>query len=340
MKTIKILSAVFLTLIILSVNGWCQEIGFDYDNAGKLIGQIIDPITRQPVNEKFYISIFTYNNEGRLLIYPIKINTGGYADDIDSSLQTDKMGNFSALFLKGIYNISIAPVNTISKYCEEPLFEKNREKYSEKYDFQINIDSGKITRIARKATLGGKAKILLVDPNGNLIDPRTDFWNNPSIKISMFSDVTFRSGKVEMEAGEHVVTNLFPETYKLNADIQGFGQTKIRMDNIAINAEETTIVKVELNPFDNTGVEGYVFDKNGVPVPRAGVAFAPVNPTDKLFIDIWTDSNGYFKLNGMPIGQYEVILSGENLRLGNPVFIEIKKDILLRLDLRSKFSKK
>jgi len=123
----------------------------------------------------------------------------------------------------------------------------------------------------------------------------------------------------------------------ITASILGFGQPRIKINDIEIKSGETTEVKIVLNPHDNTGAEGYVFDKNGLPIADAWVTFHCKDPEGPDRIDIWTDKNGYYRLTGMSAGRYEVVITGEKIKLAVPVFVEIKKNMLVRLDLHSKF---
>ena len=111
-----------------------------------------------------------------------------------------------------------------------------------------------------------------------------------------------------------------------------------------VETGKTTEVIINIDLTDNTGIEGIITDANGILLEDAGIGLSQIDDSIKGTFSARTDKNGYFVLKGMPEGYYH--LSYEYFKKGIDLIsftgqgiIEIKKNVLKRLDIELKYLK-
>lgn len=332
MRTMKVWFLLVLVVGVLASTVWGQN-STEKDDTGKFIIQIIDPETGAPVNEKF--TIFFYNLAD---------------EDWDSEkayFTTDNKGFISRDFYPREVGVLIAPPAENSKYCRffHPYFITMPEEYRKIFTFVIKIEKGKITRVTKKAIIGGSVRIKLVDLAGNTVNPETSF---PGLKVKIQAGVINKNlydGTINfgiLEKGETLLTGLFPDnSYEIQLQTLGLGCGVLKKSNIEVRKKEVTDVLFSIDVNDQTGVEGILTDKNGSPLKDAQVYIDSIDTSDNTTgkdIEALTNNSGYYKLTGLKEGRYEIYIIYKNgLYFGNDansIRIEIKKNILSRKDLQ------
>jgi len=296
------------------------------DNYGKVIGQVIDAESGEPVNEAFQL-IF-YDHRG--------------AEFIKQYVETDTHGHFIEELFPYIYYVGLSPLSNNSKYCKPPSpFKLNEEKRH-----IVKIEKGKITEIQLKAFLGGSIRIYTADMSNTRFNPQEKFNLEFSIHTLLTSSIyeSVDSGRDDLNDGELFVNKLHPGLYTIRVSFRGLGYQSIKKENILVEKGKTTEVLINIDLNDNTGIEGIITDANGVALEDAGIGLSPIDQLIKGDFGVKTNKNGYFILKGMPEGYYH--LSYEYYRKGVDLIsfpgqgiIEIKKNVLKRLDIQLKYTK-
>ena len=136
------------------------------DTFGKVIGQIIDPETGKPVNEKFRVCIFNW--------YRAEID---YDLRKDCSFYSDDKGHINLDLPPATYGFLFNPQKQDTKYAVmyHPFYYKMPQAYKEMFSCKIKVETGQITRFVKKAIIGGALKVTLVDLAGNPVDPAIAF---------------------------------------------------------------------------------------------------------------------------------------------------------------------
>jgi hypothetical protein len=318
---------IFYVLLILVFGIRCTHLlngvpkeEWDADNYGKVIGQIVDPETGDPVNEVFIIDFLDCN----------EIDT---SINLLRRIRTNEKGFFSVDMKPFVYCLYFQPESKTSKYSFDP-----EPAFMEKYKSVVKVEKGKITRFRKVATMGGKLKIRLVDTTGRLINPQLEFPKRAEISIFVHSDnivlpksaANLSYDDDNMNDGEMIIHGLYPDTYSIEVDFSGLGFEGIKMENIQVEKNETTEVEVMVDPTDITGIEGTVLDKNGAIVKNVEVFLSPTFPIRGSF-ETFTDQNGNYRLTGLPEGLCHInvaIMRASLIFLQGTV--EIKKNILLK----------
>lgn len=300
------------------------------DSFGKVIGQIIDPETGKPVNEKF-----------RVCIYNWYYREGDYERYKDCRFYTDENGYINFDAPPGTYGLLFYPQNPDSKYVDSshPFYEKMPDAYKKMFRCVIKVETGKITRFVSKAIIGGALKVTLVDLAGNPVDPAVAF---PGRKFSIwgeFKNYNLEPGSptyhVELENGKFFRKGLFPDnSWELDLKFTGIGYGVFHQENIVIKANEIAKINVVIDTNDITGVEGKIIDELGNPQKKVEICFFQKDESIEGSFSCFTDSNGHFMMTGMPEGFYKVeIFDGHEYYFTfQDIVIEIKKNILLKKD--------
>jgi hypothetical protein len=329
MKREKILHSILIALccifIIPATISYAQDM--DQENVGMVRGWIIDPETKEPVNERYIIEVWDANN----------LNSySGYLGLINSN----EKGYFEDQMVAGKFLFRFFLKNRSTKFCQKephPLL-------NDQYRFVVNIEKGKITDIRKEATIGGRIKVVIVDSGGTRIDlkekfdvPRIDanvnVWNP-----NFYSELYLCSYSQDaLQNGEIVGDAIFPGKYKLEVNFIGIGHGNgaIELKDILVEAGKIKTVYIPINLNDNTGLEGYIYDEDGAFIPDANVVFIPAvpGPTYHDNLEAFSDQSGFYRFIGIKEGKYSLLIAkpyGEDQIFS----AEIKKGIVLRKDFR------
>ncbi len=305
-----------------------NEIYLNRDNFGKVIGQIIDPETNKPVNEKF-----------RVCIYNWYYREDDYERRKDCDFLTDEKGRITMDLPPATFGLLFYPEDMESKYSGtyHPFYEKMPAEYKDMFSCVIKVETGKITRFVRKAIIGGALKVTLVDLTGNPVDPAVAF---PGRSISIWGGIDnyilspgSASLDLTLENGKFFRRGLFPDSsWELDLRFFGIGYGVFEKKDIVIKANEVTEINVPIDPNDITGVEGNIVDELGNPQKKVRINFYQKDESIEGSFRCFTDSNGHFMMTGMPEGFYKVVVfDGHEFHLSfQNIIIEIKKNILLK----------
>ncbi len=300
----------------------------DKDNYGKVIGQIVDPETGEPVNEKFQVCGFNWNNTDP------RYHLRTWCDS-----ETDENGYLAIDLLPGTYGFLFTALEPNSKYSRmafHPFYEEMPEEYKEIFSLPIRVEKGKITKFVKKAIVGGGIKVNLVDLEGKPVDPTIAFPGR-SIKISgYFVNYNLSPGdsyfNFRMKNGELSKYGFFPDnSWEMRLEFLRIGYEKVQKKDIVIKPNDITQINVVIDPYDMTGVEGFILDGLGKPQENFRISFFSKKKPINGYYTCHTDSNGHYIMTGMPEGFYKIrIYDGrEYYFMYQNVIIEIKKDILL-----------
>jgi len=330
-KTQKVLVFAVLLIGILTSIGWSVDSRYK-DVYGKVIGQIMDPETGQPVNEKFRIQFLFLNQKTNKYetFWPIDIYKGDlWANDII----TNEYGAFYAAFVYGNYQMRIEPYSENSKYSA-----KGNNYHT------FNVNKGQITKISVVAKLGGYLHASLYDWNGNKIDPKKTFDMNAKIYVVLTNSTnnTFDNTFTGLFLGSELnISRIIPGEYDATIEFEFLGFAPIKKGKVFIKAKETTNLVVELNMNDKTGVEGFITDSSGNPIEKANVnLFNEIKEKQKDYFIFRTQTNekGYYRLIGMPEGLFKIFVSVRNHNYSGTLsyssLIELKKGVTIRKDIQ------
>jgi hypothetical protein len=320
---------VFGTIGTNLLDGVPQE-EWDADNFGKVIGQIVDPETGNPVNSKFQVCIFNWNYRG-----------DDYEDKMDCNFSTDEKGYIAINLPPGTYGLLFWPGEPDSKYSMtfHPFYEKMPEKYKERFSCPIKVEKGKITKFFKKAIIGGTIKVTLVDLAGNPVDPDIAFPDR-SIKINgYFKNYNLGPGSpsfnFSLKNGQFAQNGFFPDiSWEMKLEFLGIGYGRITKKNILVKTNEVTEINVAIDPDDITGIEGKILDEVGNPKKSVRISFFQRDQSIEGYFACLTDSSGDYRMTGMPEGYYKIrIFDGNKYYfMYQNIIIEIKKNILLKKD--------
>ncbi len=270
-------------------------------NCGKLIVQILDPVTKKPVNENFEIFVAKCSKK---YFSP---------QSADYDYISDNKGKFEFKIDAGKWCLAFIPCSEESKYAGEP-FRIPKDK-----GIVVNIKKGMITKYFYAAKLGGDIKVLFVNEKGKRIKLKdffqTDEHDDICFSISNDNFTNERSGATlcfgpeDFDSDKKLSNYVFFNLPKGNYDcIMDFSRMKYGnyvsqyMENVKVKGGETTIVKVELSK--RTGVKGKVYDKNGKPVKGVKIwienkYYEKEGSGFIIMARIYTDENGYYEIYGL-----------------------------------------
>ncbi len=265
---------------------------WDKDNYGKIIGQIVDADTGEPVHEVFRIFFYSgikehFDND--YAAFPI--------------LETDKKGYFTINYKPGHFFLYCKPDEPDSLYCEDrdPFrFPGNRAGFP--------VERGKITKVMKKVHKGGELTINLIDPSGSKLIPKNLFSNVNTyadlVEFDTLKDFDKFRKKGDLDNGEITLIGIFPGTYHLHLRFGGMGLVSQVKENISIESKRTTTVEIQVNLNDDTGVQGKVFDLNSNPLK--GIKVTVYTTKIGTVADVYTDDSGNYKISGLNEGQYYI----------------------------------
>lgn len=273
-----------------------QESG---DNYGKVIGQVVDEDTGGPINEVFSISIFNCSNEANpVFLYNIRSDNKGY---------------FSHKFQPGTYCLSFFPETNTSIYCYDPPF-----SMLEGSKHIISIKAGQISRFLKKAKLAGRLRIMLVDRNGEKIDPNVVFNGSDTKNIREKIKFTKSLGEMvpyntkegdSLDDGEMMIYSLYPESYSLEVYFSDIGIAPVRINEmISISSGKTVEQNIILDLNDSTGIQGVLVDQNGNFIKDARLIISKEDETE-YFVNARTNDVGFYKIIGLKEGFYSLRVS-------------------------------
>jgi hypothetical protein len=275
------------------------------NNCGRIDGKVIDPKTNNNVNIPFNIWIGRYSSETGLFI----------GKNTMCLRKTNNEGIFSFKIDAGIYYLQFHPDmefirnhNLQINYAFDPDVWMDNSRAQ-----KVEVKKGQIVNIIKKAKLGGTLKIMLVDKIGNKVNLKSIFNSDAEASFKIVSPIksnvifaNYPGGSIKiLEEGEETIQGLLPNIYNLKLVFDYIGYGAQNVDNIKIEPEKVTEVKVLIDKNDNTGIEGYLTDKNG-------------NPLEGFEVSVWsysgkrrearilTNNNGYYKIIGLEEKLYKL----------------------------------
>jgi hypothetical protein len=303
----------------------------DPDNYGMVIGQLIDVETGKPVKE----------------VFKVEFNLAEYKDNPvmfrqNFGPETDSNGRFMTKWEPGNYILYCYPVKPSDVYCYSPL-----PLYYQENAHEVRVERGKITRTVIKAYRGGKLRLMLVDPAGRITRPN-DYIEGIQINwrlvnyIGGFSALDTGTYHIvgSLRNGEWTFTSIYPGDFYLELDFGPLGYGSRRIDHIRVEKGQTVETKVLVDMNDTTGVEGRVFDQNGVALKDVEVEISERKKGNadsfRIRAAFSTDSNGYYKIIGLKEGYYGITYDAF-LRI-ETVFdtIYIKNGVILKKNIKVK----
>ncbi len=290
MKTKLVLLKVVLTMAILwaaPLPGHAQE-GTVVDRYGKIVIQILDPESGNPVDEIFNLVFIDMD-------YPGVRKPNEYEE------KTDNKGYFSAEIHEGDYYLETYPEGG-ERYSVEPTSFYVKKDYNNYF----TITRGKLTKIWKKASIGGNLEVILVESNGQKLDVENLLGENK------FSVTIKHTGTNYAPVGESK-RNFSPERCSFLFRCIPTGEYKVRFGTPAnIEGNEYKGIKVEKGKTAEyryvinveTGIEGIVANSNGEPMKNVEIELRGKNgATD--YADAYTNEAGYFKILGLKKGLYK-----------------------------------
>lgn len=334
LRSIFVLLVLFFGLIGLNpaIAQTQEEEQWDRDNYGKVVVQLIDANTLEPVKELFRVNFFDSLKVMNLKEKPFDTSS------LEWYGETNNKGHLVAKLKPGVYYLQFIPESTESKYEYEPsplLSERNRQP--------IAVESQKITEVLKKINNGGKLKIILVDPNGKRINPQADFSSDINIEVTINTEefdfgifpvdtktaVKLTDGKDDLNDGEVVIGRLYPGKYKILINFGLLGYKHKNINDIQVSRNQTTITEVVVDINNSTGIEGFITDQNG-------------NPLKNLYVDIdstqsKTDQNGFYRIVGIDTGNHLIGITSHSYEYNgifiNEIFrVEIIKGMIIQKD--------
>lgn len=313
----------------------------DDGNCGKLVGNIIDAETKDNVNENFYIAFTDCAIKDKQ-----KIING---EHIFYFVRSDTNGKFSAMIPEGRYCLQFWPVNPGSNYCMDPVPALN-----DSYSQTVYVKRGKISTIQKLAKVGGHLKILLVDTNNNKINPIELLWKKFYINVKITSEkvspnilrIGSQTDLLGLNDGEFIIKNLPPEFYNVNIEFENMGYGSQSSGGIEIIRNSITEVPITVDLNNQTGIEGKITDMDNNPLKGVHVTAKSANDKELLFIsdfgDIYTDSEGRYRIIGLKEQKYDLFIYGKKDGVAcerNRNGIEIKHGVILKMNFKLDFSK-
>lgn len=308
-----------------------NEKQWDKENFGKVIIQIIDQDTSNPVNEEFDIELYDSKKND----YPV---------NLIETKTTDKTGRLTLELVPYTYYLQFYPNFNDSKYCVSPYpyFIKAEDRPA------IKVEPGKITYFQKKATTGGTLKIYTADMNNVRFNPQEKFKQEFHISTFVNSNdiyIGVNVGQDDLDDGELTIKKLHPGVYWIRVEFRGLGYIDVEKKDITVYKDKITEVIINVNLADNTGVEGVITDANGTLLDNADLTFSPRDRAKigQGFVAM-TDNNGYYKIEGMPAGSYYVWYGYNCKTKGKGTisvpygYIEIIKGILKNLNIQFKYT--
>jgi hypothetical protein len=293
------------------------------DDCGKIVGQLIDAESNRIILKPFVVGIYRYYQgaENKYLHQ-------------ECGIAETSTGHFSISLKSGKYYILAYPRSNDGNYSSmyfDPRFPQKEIQ-------PITVERGKITKIQKKIKKCGELKITLKNANGAKINFR-DFFKVGEVNVALTIEnigyqLSMAMHEKELASGEMIIKYLMPNEYQLSYGFYhtGFGDTKT--EKIKIESNKTTIYEIIINPIDNTGIQGHIRTNTGVAIKIGEIELYKDIEGYGMegFATAIPDENGYYKIFGVPEGNYSLRVECEydELNFSN---IIIKKDELLSKDI-------
>lgn len=285
-KSFFIIAICYLTISTLYVKA-VQDEDWENNYFGKVIGWIIDPETNKPVNEEFYIRFYFINSEDPK--NPVYLET-----------KSNDEGFFSRKLYPGKYYVDAWPL-THGKYCIVPGPLTNPDKAD-----VLDIKNGQITKMYKKAGIGGDLLVILVGPDGQKINTDNVFGGK-RFAVSISNKVTHLAININNEINpsndkrEFYFKNYASGEYDIEFYSKADYIASQTIEDIIIKKNETTVYELVIDI--NTGIKFRVTDVNGVPKKSVGI-WIRSNTYPTFYESGLTDVNGYFTIVGLREGTY------------------------------------
>ncbi len=290
MKIKLVLLIVVLVMVVLwaaPLPGHAQE-GNVVDRYGKIVIQILDPESEKPVEEVFNLVFLDMDSPN--MKRPIRYEE-----------KTDDKGYFSAEIHEGDYYLESYHDGGM-RYSVEPTSYYVKKDYNNYF----SITRGKLTKIWKKASIGGNLEVILVEPNGQKLDVENLLGESKfSVTIkhtwSYYALVGESERNFSPERCSFLFRNIPNGEYKIQfgtpANIEGNEFKGIKVEK-GKTTEYRYVVDVE------TGIEGIVVNSDGVPMKSVEIELRGKNGATDYASD-YTNEAGYFKILGLKKGLYK-----------------------------------
>jgi hypothetical protein len=221
----------------------------------------------------------------------------------------------------------------------------NPYRVEEKERDVLRVEPGKITYFKKKAIIGGILKLYIADMKDIRFNPQEKFNQEFNITSNIVTDfyIGGAGNSDDLNDGEETVYGLYEALYRIEVTFEGLGFKDFKKDNIKVEKGKTTEININLDLTNITGVEGVVTDSEGVPVEGALILFGPIegSPDDTIGYKAITDKDGYYRLTGMPEGEYYLtyiyVRKIGNGTTGSPLgYFDAKKNELRHMDIQLK----
>jgi hypothetical protein len=298
---------------------------FGEEKLGKIRGWIVDPETGKPVNEPFAVII--YDDKELIDLY-------SYINVLYSNVD----GYFEGFLKEGTYQLYVSPKNFSSRFSKTaPLFLRDS-----KYKCFFKVDKGKTTEIRKKASIGGRLRINIVDSSSTRVDFQSKFNLAKLSLIAYIKSPNLREkielsglGSDTLDDGEMLSDAIFPGIYTLQVKLSGvdFGNRLYELDCVKVISGNITTANVIIDLNNDTGFDGFITGGGGEPIKGALVSFTEIaNVTSEKYILMsHTNKDGYYKYIGLRDGQYRVKISASKYSSQNIIW-ETKQNVTLRKD--------
>jgi len=241
---------------------------------GKVVGVIVDPVSKKPVHEKFQV----YFCDCGIIVDPLS----GFGPDYKVT-KTDEDGKFSFMLKPGRYCLFTIPEKlfeiepkttsgaeefidikpeTISDYAMDPYPGLSEKK------FEIKVEQGKITYIKKEAVYGGRISLKFVNKEGKSVDLKKVFCKDAVIRICLFNyninigfwpdefnNVIYKliEDKTEGVKGiRNYLTSIYPGNYSVRVyveecDTQRYSYAPYIIDNVKIEGGKESVIKLNID---------------------------------------------------------------------------------------------
>ncbi len=266
----------------------------DKDNYGEIVGKIVDGENGKPVTEVFIVYFFKCTN--------------GPSRNFISAILTDENGYFESELMADNYCVTFHPKSIKSKYAADPPPTSPLTKMQ-----RISITKGQVTELLKKVKTGGKLLIRILTPIGTPVDPDNYFTDEASMTISINGSnidvvrsvqVLSKKNDSSLNHGEYALYKIYPGKVDIDVSFGYVGYVNVKRDEVEIVRNKTTVVDIQVNKDDKTGVEGRVIDKKGETLDNWWISASGI-----VTATATSDATGYYKIFGLKAGTYELSIT-------------------------------
>lgn len=330
-KTAVLVVLVFALIPLLLYGDWLRP-NCENDKCGRVVGWIFDDNTKEIIKDRFHLNLCDCFETDKS-----KIVDGEHV--IYYFPQVTEDGRFSIEVPEGDYCLQFMPVKIDKNYCYDPI-----PSLSPEYTQKIKVRKGKVTVVKKYIKPGGKLKLILVDKNNNKMNPNEVFKTEFTIFISLSNDKVYPyfpgdyGTSDDIDDGEMLIQSLFPGTYLVFLEFRNMGYGSQCVDNVKIERNQTTELRILVDMLDKTGIEGKVCDQHENPIKNAlNTIYFHDNSTVGYLGTIRTDNNGYYKIVGLKENKYDLFIEFEangNRLINKITNILITKNVILKKDIK------